>query len=146
VAASFEPQTYGFGDVIVREGDDADAFYVLTSGRARVVKQGADGQEVTLAMLGPGDTFGETGLLERSTRTATVRASGDVEVLRLDRAAVRRAAGHAPELREAVELHRRRVKLEELFRLYTVFAELPPEGLETLLEGLEEVEVAAGEV
>ena len=145
VAASFEPQTYGFGDVIVREGDEADAFYVLTAGRARVVKQGADGQEVTLAMLGPGDTFGESGLLERSTRMATVRASGDVEVLRLDRTLFEGLLATAPQLREAVELHRRRVQLEELFRLYTVFDELPQEGLQTLLEGLEEVEVAAGE-
>jgi hypothetical protein len=44
-----------------------------------------------------------------------------------------------------VELHRRRGQLEELFRLHPVFAELPPEGLQTLLGGLEEVEVAAGE-
>ncbi len=146
VAASLEAESYGFGDVIVREGDEADAFYVLTAGRARVVKQGADGQEVTLAMLGPGDTFGETGLLERSTRTATVRASGDVEVLRLDRSLFEGLLSTAPQLREAVQLHRRRVQLEELFRLYTVFAELPPEGLETLLQGLEEVAVPAGEV
>jgi HlyB family type I secretion system ABC transporter len=145
VAASFEPQTYEFGDVIVREGDVADAFYVLTVGRARVVKQGADGQEVTLAMLGPGDSFGETGLLERSTRNATVRASDDVEVLRLDRSLFEGLLATAPELREAVQLHRRRVQLEELFRLYTVFDELPPDGLQTLLEGLEEVGVAAGE-
>lgn len=33
VTASFEPRRYTFGEVIVREGDDADAFYVLTSGR-----------------------------------------------------------------------------------------------------------------
>lgn len=146
VAASFEPQTYGFGEAMVREGDDADAFYVLTSGRARVVKRGADGHEVTLAMLGPGDTFGESGLLVRSTRMATVRASGDVEVLRLDRSLFDGLLATAPELREAVELHRRRLQLEELFRLYTVFAELPPEGFQTLLHGIEEVTVGAGEV
>jgi ABC-type bacteriocin/lantibiotic exporter with double-glycine peptidase domain/CRP-like cAMP-binding protein len=146
VTACFEPQTYRFGEVIVREGADADAFYVLTAGRARVVKQGADGQEVTLAMLGPGDSFGETGLLDDSTRTATVRASGDVEALRLDRSLFAGLLSTAPELREAVELHRRRVQLEELFRLYTVFAELPPAGLETLLHGLEEVTVDAGAV
>src|SRR5579859_2598920 len=37
VAASFEPVTYSFGAVIVREGDPADSFYLLTSGSARVV-------------------------------------------------------------------------------------------------------------
>jgi HlyB family type I secretion system ABC transporter len=146
VAATFQPLTFTFGEVIVREGDDADAFYVLSAGRARVVKEGGDGQEVTLAMLGPGDTFGETGLLERSTRTATVRASGDVEVLRLDRALFDGLLATSPELREAVELHRRRVKLEELFRLYTVFADLPPGGLARLLRDLEEIDVRAGEV
>ncbi len=146
VAASFEPRRFGFGDVIVREGEDADAFYVLTAGRARVVKLGADGQDVALAMLGPGDSFGETALLERSVRNATVRASGDVEVLRLDRSLFEALLATHPELREAVELHRRRLQLEELFRLYTMFAELPPEGLASLLHGLEEVTVAAGDV
>ena len=66
--------THPFGAVIVREGEPADALYVLTSGRARVVKRGDNGDEVPLNVLRAGDVFGEMALLERTTRTATVRA------------------------------------------------------------------------
>src|SRR5580700_6054229 len=67
---SFRPVRYAFGSVIVREGDPADALFVLVSGRARVLKLGPGGEEVSLNDLRPGDTFGETALLEQSTRTA----------------------------------------------------------------------------
>src|SRR5262249_26880957 len=90
IIASFTPVSYRFGTPIVREGEPADALYVLLAGRARVLKNadrgGVANGEVSLGILKPGDTFGEIGLLEQSTRTVTVRASGDVEALRLDRA------------------------------------------------------------
>ena len=86
VAQTFESRSYGFGKEIVSEGDDADAFYVVVSGRARVVKLREDGKEIAVNTLEPGDSFGEFALVERSERTATVRASEDVEVLRLERA------------------------------------------------------------
>jgi hypothetical protein len=74
VAAGFAPLTRPFGTDIVREGEPADAFYVLVSGKACVFKQGANGTEIPLNTLRPGDTFGERGLLEQTTRSATVRA------------------------------------------------------------------------
>src|SRR5512141_3147281 len=48
VWASFEPRSYGFGDVIVAEGEEADAFYVLVNGTVRVVKRSDAGDEVSL--------------------------------------------------------------------------------------------------
>ncbi|MGH2877330.1 MAG: Crp/Fnr family transcriptional regulator, partial [Solirubrobacteraceae bacterium] len=74
VAASFQPIGYRFGETIVAAGDPADAFYVVCSGIARVVGCGDDGKEVSLGLLRPGDSFGETGLLDGAPRTATVRA------------------------------------------------------------------------
>src|SRR5438874_1390345 len=80
-------ERHDFGDLIVKQGDPASAFYILISGRARVVKSGANnGEEIVLATLRPGDSFGEAALTEGGTRTATVRCSTSVEVLRLDRA------------------------------------------------------------
>ncbi len=62
VVSSFVPATFGFGQVMVREGDPADALYVLVSGRARMVKRGDNGDEISLGTLRPSDTFGEAGL------------------------------------------------------------------------------------
>ena len=123
--------------MIVREGDVADAFYVLVSGTARVVKRGETGEEVPLNVLRPGDSFGEIGLLEDTTRIATVRASGDVEALRLDRAMFGALVRTNPELRESFELSVRQRHLRNFFRLYTAFAHLPADGLAALLRGLE---------
>ena len=85
VRRSFVSCKFPFGGEIVREGEPADAFYVLVSGTARAVKAGAHGEEVPLNVLKPGDAFGEVALFEETVRTATIRASSEVEAIRLDR-------------------------------------------------------------
>jgi ATP-binding cassette subfamily B protein len=146
VASRFERVTYPFGAVIVREGDPADALYVLVSGRARVVKRGDTGEDVPLNVLRPGDAFGEIALLERTTRMATVRAtSADVEALRLDRVAFEELVAAAPELKTYLELQASHRRLHNFFRTYTAFARLPVDALATMLTELEVQTVEAGE-
>ncbi|MGH2739409.1 MAG: peptidase domain-containing ABC transporter [Actinomycetota bacterium] len=146
VIDSFEPVTYSFGSVIVRENEEADALYVLASGRARAVREGEGGDEVPLGLLNPGDTIGEIALLESSTRTATVRASSDVEAFRLDRSIFQALLRSHPELKESLDLHVRRLRLQFFFRAHTAFAELPLDMLEEVLRKLEPVEEKAGDV
>src|SRR5262252_6401688 len=67
---SFEPRAYSYGEAIVVEGEEADAFFILVTGTARVLKLGLDGSEVPLNMLRGGDSFGEIGLLLGGTRQA----------------------------------------------------------------------------
>ena len=61
------------GRTIVREGDDGDALFVLLSGSATVERGGKE-----VAVLGPGDYFGELALLDPAPRAATVTATDDV--------------------------------------------------------------------
>ncbi|MFN7972022.1 MAG: cytochrome P450 [Acidobacteriota bacterium] len=79
-------QSFGPGEVVIKQGDRAEHFYVLTQGTVEVVQTHPDGSEVIVAWLDPVDYFGEIGLLEGRPRTATVRAapSGAVRVLALD--------------------------------------------------------------
>jgi HlyB family type I secretion system ABC transporter len=146
VSDAFEPVSYGFGSVIVREGDDADSFYVLVSGAARVVKRAERGQEVPLNLLGRGDSFGEMGLLSDSTRMATVRASGPVEVLRLQRGVFRALTRREPAVREAFERVARFRHVQNFLRLHSEFDSLPVEGLARIAAGLQPVEAAAGDI
>jgi CRP-like cAMP-binding protein/cytochrome P450 len=75
---------YAPGAVIIREGDDADAFYILADGSVTVSRQ-VEGRPQLLATLGEGDYFGEIGLLQHTQRTATVTAAGTgAQVLKLD--------------------------------------------------------------
>jgi CRP-like cAMP-binding protein len=69
------------GDVVVREGDESDRFYIIESGLVRVTA--ADGH--LLREEGPGDYFGEIGLLRDVPRTATITAAADTVLLALDR-------------------------------------------------------------
>lgn len=72
------------GSVIVAEGDDADAFFVLTDGQADVSAVGEAGTApVHLRTLGPGSYFGEIGLLAGVPRTATVTAQAPATMLRI---------------------------------------------------------------
>jgi ATP-binding cassette subfamily B protein len=144
VADRFVPASHAFGSVIVREGEPADAFYVLVSGRARVIKRGEDGKEIALGSLRTGETFGETALLERTTRTATVRASSDVEVLRLDRSAFDVLLERVPELKAHLALQSRHRALHNFLRRHTAFARLPTEALGGMLSELEAVPVERG--
>jgi MFS family permease len=77
---AFVPLRVRAGEVVIREGDVGDRFYVITSGEAIVSARGRD-----VARLGRGDHFGEIALLRDVPRTATVRAVTEVELLTLHR-------------------------------------------------------------
>src|SRR5688500_2662222 len=136
---------FEFGEVIVREGAAADALYVLSEGQARVVAAGAGGQEVLLDTLGPGDSFGEMGLLDaRAVRTASVRARSEVEAMRLDAAVFRALVATNPEVRAAAENLARDRALRTFLRVLTAFGEVGPGALDALIDALEPRSVAAG--
>ena len=79
-------RTYSDSEVIVQEGDLAEAFYILVSGQARVARAGLEGaEEQDLATLSAGEFFGETGILRRQPREASVYARGETEVIELPR-------------------------------------------------------------
>ena len=83
LAERAEKVSYSDGDTIVAEGDDANRFYVIAQGEVAVTRRTSEGEQIELATLGPGQFFGEVGLLAETRRTATVRAIGDVELLAL---------------------------------------------------------------
>jgi rhodanese-related sulfurtransferase len=70
------------GEVVVREGDEGDYYYVIESGRFRVERT-VGGVKVELAELTSGDAFGEEALASDARRNATVVAAADGEMLRL---------------------------------------------------------------
>jgi CRP-like cAMP-binding protein/Fe-S-cluster-containing hydrogenase component 2 len=70
-------------DVVVREGDDADSFYLIRDGYVRVTKKMSGGEQRTVAYLKDGAYFGETALLRAERRNATVIAMGKVELIQV---------------------------------------------------------------
>ena len=90
------------GATIMREGDYSNEMVAIESGTADVIRAGD-----TVASLGPGDVFGEMGVLERELRTATVVASSPMRLIRLTNWDVKRLPRETRErLAELVEARR----------------------------------------
>ncbi len=77
-------RVYKDGEIIIQQGDSGDCMYVIQEGNAEVYHREGD-KEILLAVLGNKDVFGEMALFEKSIRSATVRAKGDVRVLTVDK-------------------------------------------------------------
>jgi CRP-like cAMP-binding protein len=90
-------RVYRDGEPIVHQGEVGDCMYVIQSGEVEVV-DGDHGGEVPLAVLGPGDFFGEMSIFEREVRSATVRARGEARVLTVDRRTLMRRIQRDPTL------------------------------------------------
>jgi CRP/FNR family transcriptional regulator, cyclic AMP receptor protein len=73
------------GQVIIREGETGDLFYVITEGEAEILIRDADGADVILHKAGPGDFFGELSMLTNEPRSARVRAAENLTTLTLER-------------------------------------------------------------
>ena len=86
------------GTAVVREGDAIDCLYVVVSGRLKVMVGEADGKETILSILGPGEFFGEMGVIDDSPRSASVVAVEPCELLALTRLAFRKLLLDKPEL------------------------------------------------
>jgi CRP/FNR family transcriptional regulator, cyclic AMP receptor protein len=90
------------GEVVVKEGGYSNHFYAIEDGTARVERDGE-----RLADLGPGDIFGEQGLLEKQERSATVIATSRLRVIKIEHWELSRMRKSMPEV---VEELRRKVE------------------------------------
>ncbi len=102
VAERLEPVRVMTGQTIVREGGDPDAFFIIVRGRVGVYRQ-VDGEEREVNRLGPGEFFGEIGLLAGAPRIATVRALEPTELLRLDQETFQRLVSASSATREQLD-------------------------------------------
>jgi CRP-like cAMP-binding protein/predicted MFS family arabinose efflux permease len=99
LAAQATEQAVAAGEIIVRQGDAADDFFVVVDGSVDIASSGGRAARPThIATLSAGGAFGEIGLLESRPRTATVRAVGEVSLLRIPGDAFLAVVGGNPDL------------------------------------------------
>lgn len=82
LAAACAEREYAAGDVLVRQGDPGAGLFVIESGRVRVMRH-EEGSARELAVMGPGEVFGEMALLDEYPRSATVTAIEPTRVILL---------------------------------------------------------------
>ena len=131
-----QEEHHEFGDVIVKQGDPANSFYVLTRGGARALKIKPDGTEIPLEGPKPGDCFGEAALAEGGTRNATVRCSTAVDVLWIDRDDFLQLVCRLPDLKHYIETTGRNRALQSFLYQFSNFGRLPTPVLRGMIDKL----------
>ena len=85
LASKVRTHFFGRGEVIVKQGDAGDSFFIITSGRVAVSVRDDRGQSTVVAHLESGDFFGEGSLLTGEPRTATITTTEDAKVIVIDK-------------------------------------------------------------
>lgn len=73
----------GRGQILFHEGDPGDRLYVIVDGKVKLGRASGDGRENLLAVLGPGEMFGELSLFDPGPRNATATAVADTSLIAL---------------------------------------------------------------
>ena len=131
------------GQAVVRQGERAASFFVARRGTLQVVEQDPQTEvERVLRTLGPGESFGELGLLGSAPRTATVRASEESELFEVDKGTFDRLLADMIHVPEFAPSFQEAAELKEI----SAFEHLEADELADLLEHGSWVNVAPGEV
>ncbi len=105
IAESASERTLRRGDVLFTEGDEPDQLYIVTTGRIAIANRSIDGRESVVALMEPGDLFGEMALFDGLGRSAEARALEPSAVIAIPYAPVRRLYDEHPvELWSVVKL------------------------------------------
>jgi hypothetical protein len=82
-------ETFGEDEVVFRKGDPGESMYAVVSGEVKVV-DGVEEQETVIAVMGRGEVFGEMGMIRSRPRTATVVATKETELLKVNQRMLKR--------------------------------------------------------
>jgi CRP-like cAMP-binding protein len=96
--AAAERVQVGPDEIVLREGEVPEHMFIVLQGELQVTAARLDGETAAVGVLGPGEVFGEIGVLTGEPRTATVTATRPVWVMRLAAEAVRAVIGDYPEI------------------------------------------------
>ena len=97
--------TYRKNQVVFSQGDRADAVFYIQKGKAKVTVISEQGKEAVVAILGPGEFFGEGCLAGQTQRIATVAIMTEAVVMRLEKTAIVRVIHKEPAFSELFIAH-----------------------------------------
>lgn len=98
LAAGSVRRNFPKGRVIVTEGEPSQSLYILLSGRAKVQRSDTEGKEVILAVIGPGECFGEMSLIDESPRSASVITTESSDFMSINKDSFKSMMMSSPEI------------------------------------------------
>jgi CRP-like cAMP-binding protein len=123
------------GDVLFAEGEPGDRMYIILEGKVKLGQTSGDGRESLLAVLGPGEMFGELSLFDPGPRTSTATALTDAMVLGLGHPQLRPWLAGRPEVAEALlQALARRLRRTNEAMADLVFSDVPGRVAKALMD------------
>jgi len=107
-------RNYGVSEVVFEEGDPGTGMYMIRSGGVSILAKNQQGTDDELALLGPGDFFGETTLTAPAPRSATARTTEQTELIGLFRADLLEMVERQPTLTSRILIGLTRIVSERL--------------------------------
>ncbi len=139
-------RTFRAGEVIFHREDEGKVLFVIRDGRVRIRLTSAEGQEVALAVFGPGDSFGEMAILDGMPRSADAIALDKVEVWSLTREDFISVVRSHPDISvEVMKTLSKRIRQANQMVEDLIFLDVYGRVAKKLLELSEEYGVPAGE-
>lgn len=129
------------GSSIIRQGDKGDNFYTIVSGRAKVVVSEKDGTDKIVGTLSTGDSFGETALIEKGPRTASIITLTPVAVFEISREGFEKFLAANTENRERIT---GKIRLGKMLLASPVFAFMSQKQISYLIKNLKPERIKAG--
>jgi len=130
-----EETTLRRGDVVFAEGAEPDHLYIVVSGRIAIANRSVDGRESMVALMEPGDLFGEMGLFDQFGRSAEARALEPSKVVSIPYTPIRQHYDDRPEaLWSVVRLLAGRLRSMDAALADSVFLDVTGRTAKRLLE------------
>lgn len=145
VLGSLKLRRHTDGEVVIKEGDPGDSFFMLADGVVMVSKK-LGGKDTVLANLHQGAVFGEMALVSNAPRAATVTAMGDVDLLELSRKDLEEHAGELESVKQALKKFTRGRFLANLAATSPLFKPLDKPSRRSLMSKFKPQKVFPGDV
>jgi CRP/FNR family cyclic AMP-dependent transcriptional regulator len=133
--ATMTQTTVGRGEVVFAEGEPGNCLFVILDGKVKLGQTSGDGREQVMAVLGPGEMFGELSLFDPGQRTSTATAVTDTILLGLGQGDLRPWLTGRPEVAEALlQALAQRLRRTNEAMADLVFSDVPGRVAKALLE------------
>ena len=126
---------------VIRQGDKGDNFYTIVSGRAKVVVSENSGTEKIVGTLSTGDSFGETALIEKGPRTASIVTLTPVAVFEISREGFEKFLASNAENKEKIT---GKIRLGKMLLASPVFAFMSQKQISYLIKNLKPERIKGG--
>ena len=104
LGANMKPLSFAPGELILRQGEGGNSMYFVTAGQVRITFAGSDRMEREVAVIGPGEFFGEASLLTGEARNASAVTITRVDCYQLEKNGLQRIMDTKPDLAEDISV------------------------------------------